>query len=115
MFKAFTLTLAASNKTLKDLMLQTTVVSHFCLFPVTDVLCVIDRDSSEYSAVCAYKIEDIKTVFSKSKFKTPVTVETSFVKWVMYSGELPDPRPGAVSLLFNNSVRHSFNNTDFQS
>ncbi|XP_051722221.1 semaphorin-4E isoform X2 [Ctenopharyngodon idella] len=55
----------------------------------------LQLDSSEYSAVCAYKIEDIKTVFSKSKFKTPVTVETSFVKWVMYSGELPDPRPGA--------------------
>lgn len=79
------------------------------------VLCLIDRDSSEYSAVCAYKIEDIKTVFSKSKFKTPVTVETSFVKWVMYSGELPDPRPGAVSLLFNNSIWHLFSNTDYQS
>ncbi|XP_073704675.1 semaphorin-4E [Garra rufa] len=52
-------------------------------------------DSSQYSAVCAYKIEDIKTVFSKGKFKAPVTVETSFVKWVMYSGEIPDPRPGA--------------------
>ncbi|KAK2900498.1 hypothetical protein Q8A67_008613 [Cirrhinus molitorella] len=52
-------------------------------------------DSSQYSAVCAYKIEDIKTVFSKGKFKTPVTVETSFVKWVMYSGDIPDPRPGA--------------------
>ncbi|XP_043088330.1 semaphorin-4E isoform X2 [Puntigrus tetrazona] len=52
-------------------------------------------DSSQYSAVCAYKIEDIKTVFSKGKFKAPVTVETSFVKWVMYSGDVPDPRPGA--------------------
>ncbi|XP_067308830.1 semaphorin-4E [Pseudorasbora parva] len=55
----------------------------------------LQLDSSQYSAVCAYKIEDIKTVFSKSKFKAPVTVETSFVKWVMYSAELPDPRPGA--------------------
>ncbi|KAK9980174.1 hypothetical protein ABG768_013557 [Culter alburnus] len=55
----------------------------------------LQLDSSEYSAVCAYKIEDIKTVFSNSKFKTPVTVATSFVKWVMYSGEVPDPRPGA--------------------
>lgn len=82
---------------------------------VADVLFLIDRDSSEYSAVCAYKIEDIKTVFSNSKFKTPVTVATSFVKWVMYSGEVPDPRPGAVSLLFNNSVQHLFNNTDYQS
>uniref|UniRef100_A0A8C1XAM1 Semaphorin-1A n=1 Tax=Cyprinus carpio TaxID=7962 RepID=A0A8C1XAM1_CYPCA len=52
-------------------------------------------DSFQYSAVCAYKIEDIQTVFSKGKFKAPVTVETSFVKWVMYSGDVPDPRPGA--------------------
>lgn len=52
-------------------------------------------DSSEYSAVCSYKIKDIKTVFSKGKFKSPFNVEMSFVKWVMYSGELPDPRPGA--------------------
>uniref|UniRef100_A0A672KGY7 Semaphorin-4E-like n=1 Tax=Sinocyclocheilus grahami TaxID=75366 RepID=A0A672KGY7_SINGR len=52
-------------------------------------------DSSQYSAVCAYKIEDIKTVFSKGKFKAPVPVETSFVKWVMYSADVPDPRPGA--------------------
>ncbi|KAF4117765.1 semaphorin-4E [Onychostoma macrolepis] len=52
-------------------------------------------DSTQYSAVCAYKIEDVKAVFSKGKFKAPVTVETSFVKWVMYSGDVPDPRPGA--------------------
>ncbi|XP_016430873.1 semaphorin-4E-like [Sinocyclocheilus rhinocerous] len=52
-------------------------------------------DSSQYSAVCAYKIEDIQTVFSKGKFKAPVPVETSFVKWLMYSGDVPDPRPGA--------------------
>ncbi|XP_059419109.1 semaphorin-4E-like [Carassius carassius] len=52
-------------------------------------------ESSQYSAVCAYKIEDIQTVFSKGKFKAPVTIETSFVKWVMYSGDVPDPRPGA--------------------
>lgn len=65
----------------------------------TDVSCLIDRDSSQYSAVCAYTIEDIKRVFSESKFKAPFTVETSFVKWAMYSTELPDPRPGAVSLL----------------
>ncbi|XDV28103.1 hypothetical protein PO909_031492, partial [Leuciscus waleckii] len=55
----------------------------------------LQLDSAQYSAVCAYKIEDIKTVFSESKFKAPFTVETSFVKWAMYSTELPDPRPGA--------------------
>ncbi|XP_051557646.1 semaphorin-4E-like isoform X2 [Myxocyprinus asiaticus] len=52
-------------------------------------------DSSPQSAVCAYRIEDIRTVFSKGKFKAPVPVEMSFVKWVMYTGDLPDPRPGA--------------------
>lgn len=80
-----------------------------------ETLFLINRDSSQYSAVCAYKIEDIKSVFSKGKFMAPYTIETSFVKWLMYSGDVPDPRPGAVSLLFSNSVQHSFNNTDSQS
>ncbi|XP_056598837.1 semaphorin-4E isoform X1 [Triplophysa dalaica] len=52
-------------------------------------------DSSQSSAVCAYGIEDIKAVFSKGKFKVPVKVETSFVKWLVYTSDLPDPRPGA--------------------
>ncbi|CAL1579828.1 unnamed protein product [Knipowitschia caucasica] len=52
-------------------------------------------DASELSAVCVYKVSDISRVFSEGKYKTPVTVETSFVKWVMYSGEVPSPRPGA--------------------
>ncbi|TRZ04170.1 hypothetical protein DNTS_020858, partial [Danionella cerebrum] len=51
--------------------------------------------SSQYSAVCAFKMEDIRAVFSKGKYKAPFNVETSFVKWVMYSGEVPDPQPGA--------------------
>ncbi|XP_041918636.1 semaphorin-4E [Alosa sapidissima] len=50
---------------------------------------------SDHSAVCAYSMHDIKQVFTEGKFKTPVTVETSFVKWVMFSGDLPTPRPGA--------------------
>lgn len=49
------------------------------------------------SAVCAYSVSAIGDVFNEGKFKTPVTVETSHVKWVMYSGELPNPRPGSVS------------------
>lgn len=57
-----------------------------------------DRDSSDYSAVCVYSMHDIQQVFTEGKFKTPVTVETSFVKWVMFSGDLPAPRPGAVRL-----------------
>lgn len=52
-------------------------------------------DISDLSAVCVYKVSDISRVFSEGKYKTPVTVETSFVKWVMYSGEVPSPRPGA--------------------
>lgn len=52
-------------------------------------------DTSDLSAVCVYNVLDISRVFSEGKYKTPVTVETSFVKWVMYSGEVPVPRPGA--------------------
>lgn len=56
------------------------------------------RDTSDLSAVCAYRVSDISKVFAEGKYKTPVPVETSFVKWVMYSGDVPVPRPGAVSL-----------------
>ena len=59
-------------------------------------LTVCTRSSSDMSAVCAYSVSAIGDVFDKGKFKTPVTVETSHVKWVMYSGEVPTPRPGAV-------------------
>ncbi|XP_062336508.1 semaphorin-4E [Osmerus eperlanus] len=52
-------------------------------------------DTTDLSAVCAYRVADISRVFSEGKYKTPVTVETSFVKWVMYSGDVPSPRPGA--------------------
>ncbi len=62
------------------------------------IFCVCFRDTSDLSAVCAYRVSDISRVFAEGKYKTPVPVETSFVKWVMYSGEVPVPRPGAVSL-----------------
>ncbi|KAK5919383.1 hypothetical protein CgunFtcFv8_023282 [Champsocephalus gunnari] len=52
-------------------------------------------DTSDLSAVCAYRVSDISKVFAEGKYKTPVPVETSFVKWVMYSGDVPVPRPGA--------------------
>ncbi|KAM9322730.1 semaphorin-4E-like [Pholidichthys leucotaenia] len=52
-------------------------------------------DTSKMSAVCAYRVSDISRVFAEGKYKIPVTVETSFVKWVMYSGDVPFPRPGA--------------------
>lgn len=57
---------------------------------------------SDLSAVCAYRVLDVSRVFSEGKYKTPVTVETSFVKWVMYSGDVPSPRPGAC---INNQAR----------
>lgn len=50
---------------------------------------------SQVSAVCAYRVAAIRDVFNEGKFKTPVAVETSHVKWVMYTGEVPVPRPGA--------------------
>ncbi|XP_061775739.1 semaphorin-4E [Nerophis ophidion] len=51
-------------------------------------------DTSQLSAVCSYRVGDISKVFAEGKFKTPVAVET-FIKWVMYSGDVPVPRPGA--------------------
>uniref|UniRef100_A0AAY4D036 Uncharacterized protein n=1 Tax=Denticeps clupeoides TaxID=299321 RepID=A0AAY4D036_9TELE len=51
--------------------------------------------SSNSSAVCAYDTQNIEEVFSKGKFKTPASVGNSFVKWVMYTDEIPTPRPGA--------------------
>lgn len=58
--------------------------------------------TSDLSAVCAYRVSDISREFAEGKYKTPVTVETSFVKWVMYSGDVPSPRPGAC---INNEAR----------
>lgn len=50
---------------------------------------------AQVSAVCAYSVSAIRDIFNEGKFKTPVAVETSHVKWVMYTGEVPVPRPGA--------------------
>ncbi|KAM9385846.1 semaphorin-4E-like [Pholidichthys leucotaenia] len=50
---------------------------------------------SQVSAVCAYSVAAIRDIFNDGKFKTPVAVETSYVKWIMYTGEVPVPRPGA--------------------
>ncbi|XP_072516478.1 semaphorin-4E [Salminus brasiliensis] len=56
------------------------------------------------SAVCAYSVLDINGVFAHGKYKTPVPVEASHMKWVMYTGDLPVPRPGAC---INNAARAS--------
>ncbi|KAM6939192.1 semaphorin-4E [Lycodopsis pacificus] len=58
---------------------------------------------SQVSAVCAFRVSDIRNIFNDGKFKTPVAVETSHVKWVMYTGEVPVPRPGAC---INNVARN---------
>lgn len=50
---------------------------------------------SQISAVCAYTVAAIRDIFNDGKFKTSVAVETSHVKWVMYTGDVPVPRPGA--------------------
>ncbi|XP_076000796.1 semaphorin-4E [Genypterus blacodes] len=66
-------------------------------------------DTSDLSAVCVYRVSDISKVFAEGKYKTPVPVETSFVKWVMYSGEVPFPRPGAC--IDNEARKQGFNQT----
>ncbi|KAM9440130.1 semaphorin-4E-like [Clarias gariepinus] len=56
---------------------------------------------SQYSTVCAYRIQDIREVFSKGKFKTMVNIDNN-LKWITYYGDVPDPRPGAC---INNDAR----------
>ncbi|XP_066503918.1 semaphorin-4E isoform X2 [Hoplias malabaricus] len=56
------------------------------------------------SAVCAYSVSDINEVFANGKYKTPLSVDASHVKWVMYTGDPPVPRPGAC---INNEARAS--------
>lgn len=56
------------------------------------------RGRLDISAVCAYSMKNIQEVFSKGSYKGPVTVEHSPVKWMVYRGEVPVPRPGAVNM-----------------
>lgn len=46
------------------------------------------------SAVCAFSLAAINKVFDDGKFKE----ESSFSQWMTYEGEVPDPRPGSVSI-----------------
>lgn len=59
------------------------------------------RSSSPTSLVCKYSVPAIRAIFDKGKFKTSVVVETSYTKWLMYSGTVPTPRPGAVGSQFS--------------
>ncbi|KAF5897298.1 semaphorin-4E-like isoform X1, partial [Clarias magur] len=63
-----------------------TCVFYGVFTPQTDML--------QYSAICIYRIQDIREVFSEGKFKTLLNV-SSVTKWVTYAGDVPDPRPGA--------------------
>nr|XP_014348718.1 PREDICTED: semaphorin-4E-like isoform X2 [Latimeria chalumnae] len=61
----------------------------------------------DISAVCAFSMTTIQEIFSKGYYKGPVTVGQSHVKWVMYSGVVPTPRPGAC--INNNARRLQYN------
>ncbi|RVE61774.1 hypothetical protein OJAV_G00173810 [Oryzias javanicus] len=65
--------------------------------------------TSDLSAVCAYKVSEMSKVFSEGKYKTPIAVETSFIKWVTFNGEVPVPRPGAC--INNEARREGITNT----
>ncbi|XP_050790005.1 semaphorin-4E-like isoform X2 [Gopherus flavomarginatus] len=47
----------------------------------------------DISAVCAFSMKTVQEVFAKGNYKGPVTVEHSHVKWMVFRGEVPLPRP----------------------
>ncbi|XP_074834464.1 semaphorin-4E-like isoform X5 [Carettochelys insculpta] len=47
----------------------------------------------DISAVCAFSMKTVQEVFTKGNYKGPVTVENSQIKWVVFRGEVPLPRP----------------------
>ncbi|XP_043832926.1 semaphorin-4E-like isoform X1 [Dromiciops gliroides] len=59
------------------------------------------------TAVCAYSMKTVQDVFSKGKYKGLITMENSHVKWVMYRGEVPVPRPGACINNFARSIGYN--------
>lgn len=77
-----------------------------------NLLFCVSRSLSQKSAVCAYSVSAIRDIFNEGKFKTPVAVETSHIKWVMYTGEVPVPRPGAVRLQTFVARRNSIEKPD---
>ncbi|XP_074834462.1 semaphorin-4E-like isoform X3 [Carettochelys insculpta] len=62
----------------------------------------------DISAVCAFSMKTVQEVFTKGNYKGPVTVENSQIKWVVFRGEVPLPRPGAC---IDNFARNSGYNT----
>ncbi|NXT39865.1 SEM4D protein, partial [Pelecanoides urinatrix] len=61
----------------------------------------------DISAVCAYSMKNIQEVFSTGSYKGPVTVEHALVKWMVYTGEVPVPRPGACIDNFARSIGYN--------
>uniref|UniRef100_A0A8C8VIY1 Semaphorin-4E n=1 Tax=Pelusios castaneus TaxID=367368 RepID=A0A8C8VIY1_9SAUR len=61
----------------------------------------------DISAVCAFSMKSVQEVFAKGNYKEPVTVEHSHVKWVMFRGEVPFPRPGACIDNFARSIGYN--------
>uniref|UniRef100_A0A8C9F959 Sema domain-containing protein n=1 Tax=Pavo cristatus TaxID=9049 RepID=A0A8C9F959_PAVCR len=49
----------------------------------------------DVSAVCAYSMASVREAFSKGSYRGPVAVEHSHVRWMVFRGEVPVPRPGA--------------------
>lgn len=66
------------------------------------------RNNVGLSAVCAYNMSTVEEVFSKGKYMQSATVEQSHTKWVRYNGEIPNPRPGAVSFCILDLMTYVF-------
>lgn len=49
------------------------------------------------TAPVAHSLENTLDVFSKGSYKGPVMAEQSSAKRMVYGGEVPAPRPGAVN------------------
>ncbi|KAF7668677.1 hypothetical protein LDENG_00297650 [Lucifuga dentata] len=63
--------------------------------------------TSDLSAVCAYRVSDISKLFAEGKYKAELSVDAAFVKWVVYNGQVPTPRPGAC--VDNEARKHGVN------
>ncbi|XP_007072105.1 semaphorin-4E isoform X1 [Chelonia mydas] len=61
----------------------------------------------DISAVCAFSMKTVQEVFAKGNYKGPVTVEHSHVKWMVFTGEVPLPRPGACIDNFARSIGYN--------
>lgn len=67
------------------------ILREFCFFLL--------RGRLDTSAVCAYSMASIREAFSKGSYRGPITVEHSHVRWMVFRGEVPVPRPGAVNTI----------------